>query len=114
MKNNEKSARIRYLRKLEKFANQALVLLKKENFNEELFKQRMLKNKNIFKEDEIIRLDSSYSKELLGFVNLCLDFTKTHDFLLQKANELDKMRKTCYKKDKHKNKFKENYDNSNL
>ena len=50
MKNNEKSARIRYLRKLEKFANQALVLLKKENFNEELFKQRMLKNKNIFKE----------------------------------------------------------------
>lgn len=114
MKNTEKTLRIRYLRKLEKFANAALALLKKEDFNAQLFQERMLKNQGIFKDDEVARLDSAYSKELLSFVNLCLDFSKERAYLLQKANELDKMRNTSYKKDKHKNKFKENYDNSNL
>ncbi|NDJ27551.1 hypothetical protein GW575_06265 [Campylobacter sp. MIT 19-121] len=108
MKISEKSLRTRYLRILEKFANAAISALKKENFDEMLFQERMLKNYKLFEKCEVIKLNSSYIKELESFVNACLDFKNSKAELLSKANNLDKLKKSqTYKKDKHKSKFKE-------
>lgn len=108
MKNDEKALRIRYLRNLDKFFNAAMSALKKEDFNSELFKERMLKNAKIFDKSPAVSLNSSSSKELENFVNACLDFTLSKEELLAKANALDKLKKAqTYKKDKHKNKIKE-------
>lgn len=105
---SEKSARTRYIRNLEKFYNAATVALKKENFDERLFKQRMLKNYELFEKSPAVQLNSSYTKELENFVNACLNFSLSKQELLNKANSLDKLKNTQnYKKDKHKNKFKD-------
>lgn len=107
MKNNEKSIRVKYIRNLEKFINSAISSLKKENFNQELFKERMIKNSKIFDKTPAINLNSSYTKAMQEFVNACLDFSLSKNDLLSKANYLDKIKNNQYKKEKHKNKFKD-------
>ncbi|MCW1360390.1 hypothetical protein OLQ22_04430 [Campylobacter jejuni] len=109
---NEKFDRVRYVRNLEKFANSASSALKREDYDEKLFQERMLKNAQNFNKTPAVVLNSSYTKELENFVNACLDFKFSKNELLTKANNLDKLKKQqSYKKDKHKNKFKEeNYD----
>lgn len=108
MKTNEKMARNRYIRTLEKFYKLATTALKKEQFDKNLFQQRMLKNCEFFQKSPAVRLNSTYTKELESFVNACLDFSFSQKELINKANALDKLKRTQnYKKDKHKNKFKD-------
>lgn len=108
MKTNEKMARNRYIRTLEKFCKLATTALKKEQFDKNLFQQRMLKNFELFQKSPAVRLNSTYTKELEIFVNACLDFSFSQKELINKANALDKLKRMQnYKKDKHKNKFKD-------
>lgn len=108
MKITEKSARTRYIRNLEKFYHLASMALKKENFDEGLFKERMLKNFQLFEKSPAVVLNSAYTKELESFVNACLDFSLSKQELISKANSLDKLKNAQnYKKDKHKKKFEE-------
>ncbi|TQR32977.1 hypothetical protein DMB92_03165 [Campylobacter sp. MIT 99-7217] len=108
MKNDEKFNRIRYLRSLEKFTSTARNALKREDFDEELFKQRLLKNAQNFDKIPATELNSSYTKELLNFVNDCLSFSFSKEELLNKVNALDKLKKSqSYKKEKHKNLHKD-------
>lgn len=108
MKINEKSARTRYIRTLEKFYRLATAALKKEDFNADLFQQRMIKNALLFEKNPAVQLHSTYTKELENFVNACLDFSLSRQELINKANSLDKLKNTQnYKKDKHKKNFEE-------
>lgn len=108
MKNAEKSARTRYIRNLEKFYRLASAALKKEDFDLNLFHQRMLKNAEFFDKSPAVQLNSSYTKELEKFVNACLNFSLSQSELVSFANALDKLKNAQnYKKDKHKNKFEE-------
>lgn len=108
MKTDEKSARNRYIRTLEKIYKLATSALKKENFDEKLFQERMLKNFELFQKNPAVRLHSTYTKELESFVNACFDFSLSQKELISRANSLNKLKNTQnYKKDKHKNKFKE-------
>ena len=107
MKNEEKSARIKYIRNLEKFANSAISALKKENFDKKLFEERMIKNSKIFDKKQAVVLNSSYTKALENFANDCLNFSFEKNDLLTKANALDKLKNNNYKKEKYKNKFKD-------
>ncbi len=106
-KKEEKTLRTKYLRNLEKFFNSAISTLKKENFDEAKFKERMLKNAKFFENNPVVNLNSSYAKNLEIFVNTCLDFSKKKNELLVLANALDKRKKKKEKKEKHKNYLKE-------
>ncbi|MCR2109092.1 hypothetical protein CUPS4049_00320 [Campylobacter upsaliensis] len=103
----EKSLRVKYLRNLEKFANSAINGLKKEDFDQQKFQKRLLKNSKFFKENEAVFLNSSYAKNLESFVNACLDFNHSKEDLLSLANALDKQKKQSGKKEKHKNYLKD-------
>jgi len=103
----EKTKRTKYLRNLEKFANSAISGLKKENFDEQKFKERMLKNAKFFEKSEAVVLNASYTKALENFVNACLDFSKNKNELLVLANALDKQRKQGEKRAKYKNFLKD-------
>lgn len=105
---DEKSARTRYIRNLEKFYRLSASALKKEDFNKELFNQRVLKNAEFFKKSPPVQLNSAYTKELESFVNACLSLNLNKQELINKANSLDKLKNTQnYKKSKHKNKFED-------
>ena len=105
---NEKAARTRYIRNLEKFYRLSVSALKKENFDKELFRQRVLKNAEFFEKSPPVQLNSSYIKELEAFVNTCLNLSLDKQELINKANSLDRLKNTQnYKKDKHKNKFED-------
>ena len=106
-KDYQKKMRIKYLRKLEKFAHCANTILKKEDFNASQFRERMLKNSQIFEENCELNLHSSYTKALEAFVKACLDFSKEKDELISLANALDKQRKQSEKKEKYKNYLRE-------
>ena len=67
----------------------------------------MIKNSKIFDKTPAINLNSSYTKAMQEFVNACLDFSLSKNDLLSKANYLDKIKNNQYKKEKHKNKFKD-------
>ncbi|QKF82263.1 hypothetical protein [Halarcobacter ebronensis] len=116
---HEKQQRIRYIRVLEKFFTRTVSLLKLENFDEELFKQRTLKNYEDLKRVEAIDLNSKYFTELIAFINKTLQIAQTSSenfenertTLLKEANLLQKEKnRNSYKKDKHKNsKFDDGY-----
>ncbi|RXJ70029.1 hypothetical protein CRV08_00245 [Halarcobacter ebronensis] len=116
---HEKQQRIRYIRVLEKFFTRTVSLLKLENFDEELFRQRTLKNYEDLKRVEAIDLNSKYFTELIAFINKslqivqspCENFENERTMLLKEANLLQKEKnKNSYKKDKHKNsKFDDGY-----
>ncbi|MBE2983782.1 hypothetical protein CCAL9344_00260 [Campylobacter sp. RM9344] len=104
---DEKAKRVKYLRALEKFAKFATSSLKRDDFDEEAFRARVAKNAEIISKVESVYLDQPYTKALEEFINLLITNAKK-DELLKSANALDKLRKSkTYKKDKHKNKFKD-------
>lgn len=116
---HEKQLRIRYIRVLEKFFTRTVSLLKLENFDQELFKQRTLKNFEDIKRVKDVPLTSNYLSSLLDFINKTLSYIENHSenfeeeraTLLKDANILQKEKnQATYKKDKHKNsKFDDGY-----
>lgn len=116
---HDKQLRIRYIRVLEKFFTRTVSLLKLENFDTELFKERTLKNYEDIKRVKSIELNSKYLTELIAFINKTLYFLENHSesfeneraTLLKEANLLQKEKnKNSYKKDKHKkSKFDDGY-----
>jgi hypothetical protein len=110
---HEKQLRIRYIRVLEKFFTRTISLLKLENFNYELFKERTLKNYEDMKRVKAVDVHSAYLTNLKKFIDLTLyslehhspEFENEKEMLLKEANLLLKEKnKSSYKKDKHKNK----------
>lgn len=116
---HDKQLRIRYIRVLEKFFTRTVSLLKLENFDEKLFKERTLKNYEDLKRVKAIELNSKYLTELIAFINKTLSYLDNHSQsfeneraeLLKDANLLQKEKnKNSYKKDKHKkSKFDDGY-----
>ncbi|MBR8462722.1 hypothetical protein KDE13_06585 [Campylobacter sp. faydin G-140] len=104
---DEKAKRVKYLRALEKFAKFAIASLKRNDFDEVTFRARVAKNADIVAKVEPVFLDQPYSKALQSFINLLIAGAK-RDELLRSANALDKLKNSKnYKKDKHKNRFKD-------
>ncbi|MBT0879539.1 MULTISPECIES: hypothetical protein [unclassified Campylobacter] len=106
---NDKAKRVKYLRALEKAANRFALALKKEDFSDGIFASSIEQNLKLLNKCEPVYLDSTYSKELENFVNLCC-FSQLDRFeLISKFNTLEKIKKqNQYKKTKHKNQL---YDN---
>jgi len=119
MQVHEKQIRIRYIRVLEKFFTRTVSLLKLENFDVELFKERTRKNYKDLKRVDAVPLHSPYLTSLTNFLNKTLQYLEAHskDFederstLLKDANLLQKEKnKGSYSKDKHKKqKFDDGY-----
>lgn len=106
---DDKSSRIKYIRALERFAKSAISILKRDDFDENLFKIRTEKNYEILKKIEAVYLDQPYTKALENFVKSVLA-NKNKDELIKEANLLEKLKNSkTYKKDKHKNKFENEY-----
>lgn len=110
---HEKQLRIRYIRVLEKFFTRTVSLLKLEDFDENLFKERTLKNFEDTKRVKVVELHSPYLTDLKRFIDLVLrtvtveseNFENERQMLLKEANLLQKEKnKNSYKKDKHKHK----------
>lgn len=108
---NEKQQRIKYIRVLEKFFTRTISLLKLENFDKELFKQRTKKNLEDMNKTKEVELYSEYYTNLKAFVSKTISYTQNHSEtfeeeranLLKDANLLQKEKnKANYKKDKHK------------
>ncbi|CZE50831.1 Uncharacterised protein [Campylobacter geochelonis] len=98
----EKAKRVKYIRALERFAKSAINLLKRDDFDKEMFEKRVSKNLEILKRAEPVYLDQPYTKGLEEFVNSITNL-KEQDELIKEANLLDKLRNNkSYKKDKHK------------
>lgn len=107
---NDKAKRVKYLRALEKVAHRFVLALKKENFSQELFKLSIEQNIKLINKCEPTYLDSSYSKELENFVNLCCFSELSKEELVNKYNNLEKIKKqNQYKKIKHKNQIFSDY-----
>ncbi|WP_149719749.1 hypothetical protein [Campylobacter concisus] len=103
----DKFKRVKYLRSLEKFAKSAINGLKRDDFDESEFRQRVEKNAKIMEKVEAVYLDQPYSKALENFINLLIKNASKEE-LLKAANLLDKLKnQKTYKKEKHKNKFKD-------
>ncbi|MCR4941415.1 MAG: hypothetical protein K5978_01300 [Campylobacter sp.] len=104
---DEKAKRVRYIRALEKFAKSAINGLKRADFNEDEFRLRIQKNEKNLTKLEAVYLDNVYTKTLENFVNALLGNHEKSE-LLRMANLLLKLKnQKNYKKDKHKNKFKD-------
>jgi hypothetical protein len=110
---HEKTKRIKYIRVLEKFFKRNISLLKLENFDFELYKQRMLKNFEELQKSEAVDLNSNYLSGLKRHIDNVMyfvshgseDIEESKQTLLKEANLLLKDKnQTNYKKDKHKNK----------
>ncbi len=116
---HEKQLRIRYIRVLEKFFTRTVSLIKLENFDTELFKERTLKNYEDIKRVKAVELNSKYLVDLIAFINKTLFYLENHtdtfederNILLKDANLLQKEKnKNSYRKDKHKkSKFNDGY-----
>lgn len=106
---NEKSDRIRYIRALERFVSSAVSILKRDDFDMEIFKIRVGKNYEILKKVEPVFLDQPYPKSLENFARSLID-GGDKDELLKEANLLEKLKNSkTYKKDKHKKDYLQNY-----
>ncbi|PUE63673.1 hypothetical protein [Arcobacter caeni] len=116
---NEKQLRIRYIRVLEKFFTRTISLLKLDNFDKDLFKQRTKKNYEEMIKTKEIELYSDYYESLKVFINKTMFYLQEHSKsfeeeranLLKEANLIQKEKNSSnYKKDKHKNeKFNDGY-----
>mgnify|MGYP003612632767 FL=1 len=116
---NEKQQRIIYIRVLEKFFTRNISLLKLDNFDKDLFKQRTKKNYEDLIKTKEIELYSEYYEGIKIFINKTMFYLEEHTnsfeeeraILLKDANLLQKEKnKSNYKKDKHKNqKFNDGY-----
>ena len=107
---DEKTSRVKYIRALERFCKSAIAILKRDDFNDDLFKERVIKNLEVLKKVEKTHLDSPYTKGLEEFANSIISL-KDKDELIKEANLLDKLKnQKTYKKEKHKfNKFKDEF-----
>ncbi|WP_428023098.1 hypothetical protein [Arcobacter sp.] len=110
---HDKQLRIRYIRVLEKFFTRTVSLLKLEDFDFIIFKQRTLKNFEDTKRVKSVELTSVYLTSLKKFIDLTLSYLENHsdnfeeerNRLLKEANLLQKEKnQSNYKKDKHKHK----------
>lgn len=102
LKINEKDKRVKYIRALDRFAKSAIGLLKREDFDAEIFKKRVEKNIEILNKVEPVLLNEPYTKALENFVNSVV-CNKSKDELLKEANLLDKLKNSkSYKKQKYK------------
>lgn len=116
---HEKQLRIKYIRVLEKFFTRTISLLKLENFNYEIFKERTLKNFEDLNKAKKVELYSAYYSQLNAFIDKTMMYVKEHSdsfeneraTLLKDANLLQKEKnKSTYSKDKHKkHKFNDGY-----
>ena len=80
---------------------------KRDDFDESEFRQRVEKNAKVIEKVEAVYLDQPYSKALENFINLLIKNASKEE-LLKAANLLDKLKnQKTYKKEKHKNKFKD-------
>lgn len=112
MKINDKDARVKYIRALERFLGSCVSALKNENFDFALFVKRAEKGLKTLQKVEPTRLDSTYTNALQNYVNLVSnsithiedrDIEETHKRLLKEANLLEKEKyRGSYKKEKHK------------
>ena len=109
---NEKQQRIKYIRVLEKFFTRTISLLKLDNFDKDLFKQRTKKNYEDLVKTKEIELYSEYYEGIKVFINKTMFYLEEHTKsfeeeranLLKDANLLQKEKnRSAYKKDKHKN-----------
>ena len=102
---DDKFKRVRYLRALEKFAKSAINGLKRDDFDEAAFADRVAKKAQIIAKIEPVYLDQPYTKALENFINSLIANTPREE-LLRSANALDKLKNSKnYKKEKHKNKW---------
>ncbi|QIR76587.2 hypothetical protein FA592_10280 [Sulfurospirillum diekertiae] len=109
---NDKDARVKYIRALERFMGSCVNALKNENFDFLLFVKRAEKGLKTLQKVEPVRLDSTYTNLLQNYVTLVsnsivnleeIDIEETHKRLLKEANLLEKEKyRGSYKKDKHK------------
>jgi len=119
---HEKQKRIKYIRVLEKFLTRTMSLLRLENFDEKLFKERCIKNFKDLSRAESMDLNSPYYEHLKRFIEKVMyyvyleeeegsDDEKMQNLLLKEANNLQKEKNNnSYRKDKHKNsKFDDGY-----
>jgi len=68
----DKFKRVKYLRALEKFAKSAINGLKRDDFDETEFRQRVEKNAKVIEKIEAVYLDQPYSKALENFINFVI------------------------------------------
>lgn len=102
MKINEKQDRVKYIRALERFVKSAVGILKRDDFKEELFRQRVEKNLTVLRKVEPVFLDSPYTKALERFARMVIS-GDDKEVLIKEANQLDKLKNVkTYKKEKHK------------
>lgn len=115
---HEKQLRIRYIRVLEKFLTRTNSLLRLENFDSNLFKERVRKNYKDIAKVKVMELHSPYLTNLKKYIDLVMfsiqseeDFKPIQERLLKEANLLHKEKSAgSYKKDKHKkSKFDDDY-----
>ena len=109
---NDKDARVKYIRALERFLGSCVNALKNEDFDFLLFVKRAEKGLKTLQKVEPVRLDSTYTNLLQNYVTLVsnsianlegIDIEETHRRLLKEANLLEKEKyRGSYKKDKHK------------
>jgi len=109
---NDKDARVKYIRALERFLGSCVSALKNENFDFNLFVKRAEKGLKTLQKIEVVRLDSTYTNSLQNYVNLVsnsivntedVDVEELHKRLLKEANLLEKEKyRGSYKKEKHK------------
>lgn len=116
---NEKVLRLKYIRVLEKFVKRTISLLKNDEFDYEIFKEKVLIYYEEVENTKPVRLDSQYLQKLKAYImhilncvdNHSEDFKDEKELLLKEANLLHKEKnKAAYKKDKHKHsKFNDGY-----
>lgn len=106
MEQTDKFKRVKYIRALEKFVKSIIGILKRDEFDKDLFQDRVKKSFEILKKVEPIYLDQPYTKGLVEFVNLSLNSGDQNE-LLKAFNQLEKIKNSKYKKDKHKKSYNE-------
>jgi len=116
---NDKTIRLRYIRGLEKFISRTITVLKKDDFNIELYKKAVEKNYFELKKAPSIELYNEYPKALKNLAQYILDTLCNHtetfedekNSILKESNLLEKLKNNNrYKKEKHKHKkFKDGY-----
>jgi len=119
IKQNDKTIRLRYIRVLEKFITRTISLLKKDNFDLELYIKAIEKNYLELKKAPSIELYNEYPKALKSLAQYILDTLHNHSktfedeksSILKESNLLEKLKNNNrYKKDKHrKKKFTDGY-----
>jgi len=106
---HEKQKRIKYIRVLEKFLTRTMSLLRLENFDEDLFKARCIKNFADLSRAETMDLNSPHYSHLKRFIEKVMyyvylekdeeennDEEKMQTLLLKEANALQKDKNNGY------------------